>query len=162
MEAEWAWRGWIAGLQVNNALDIAEERDRVGEELGKLRECKALLMEHAIKHENDSAWDEAKWHEQVAGLLGPDLERLDNLTAYRVGDYDMVLAYNPSDAMVVLSETIGVAELNSQGLTLDDVEEVSEKTLSLPLRDEDGNDLRQTLQQFIYAVAKRGYLLGWE
>ncbi len=86
------------------------------------------------------------------------------LTAYQVGDNDMVAAYDPAGALRVLFDQVG--EENYNDLTEDDVVIVGDKTLdSMQAFDQDSGEyvnLEESLRQLMAKMTEPRYLWGWE
>ena len=59
---------------------------------------KALLIEHALNHDNDSEWDEADWHERVCEAVGGDLEHPQ--PAQQVPEGWKLVPEDPTDEMI--------------------------------------------------------------
>lgn len=85
------------------------------------------------------------------------------LTAYQVGEYDVVAAYDEAGALAqLLNDNYHAAE----GLTMDDVVPVDDGTLdSLVAVDEETGEtitVTKTLRQQVAEMAEPKYLYGWE
>lgn len=80
------------------------------------------------------------------------------LTAYQVGDNDIVAHYSPEEAAAFLCEFGGYPEGE---FTADDVEVVDASLLDAPMQDEDGNEC-PPLRLDLEAATAPTYLHGWE
>lgn len=94
------------------------------------------------------------WHPPVG---------LSALTAFQVGDYDVVAAYDSEGALAVLREQTGD---DDDDFTTADVVMVSQKTLdSLEAFDQDEGKivpLKVSLRQELATLTKPTYLYGWD
>tara|TARA_R110000772_G_scaffold94368_1_gene192213 strand:- start:345 stop:593 length:249 start_codon:yes stop_codon:yes gene_type:complete len=79
------------------------------------------------------------------------------LIPYQVGENDVVVAYNPQQALEVLIEYCAYEADDYQDF---DVEDISHKLDSM-LRDEEGADI-ETLREWVARTREPEYLYGWE
>lgn len=85
------------------------------------------------------------------------------LTAYQVGENDIVAAYDPAGALALLCEYCGWPD---GFLTLEDVEPVSDQVLdALQVFDQDEGKtitLDRSLRENVAALTEPQYMYGWE
>ncbi|WP_326430371.1 hypothetical protein VQ574_20770 (plasmid) [Stutzerimonas frequens] len=80
------------------------------------------------------------------------------LTAYQVGEDDVVAHFTPEGAIAFLCTYAGYPEGE---FTTDDVEPVEDKLLDLPMRDEDGAEY-PSLRTTLASLAEPAYLHSWQ
>lgn len=83
--------------------------------------------------------------------------KTNELKAFQVGDNDIVAHYSPQEARAWLIDFAGYAE---NDIELNEVEQVDDRRLDLPVVDEDGAHCG-TLRAFLAEATEPELLLSW-